>query len=225
MDIHWKSALTATLDVLPFVDVVYAPDAFFKYSRKFYPYEISLYQSDKKIAFCIQKDSFHKLSPELLETIINPEQVFFSNDVFIVCCVNPPPSIQWHYYKDARFEEFNQIKQQAIGNASDKNMTPYWKTVNSKGNKRILVVGASNMGNTGDDLLAYALEKIIIESNPDFSLSFSDSRITKSDLKDFDCVVVGGGGIIYASQFNTNETQNLVNYLKIPVWAKEFGIP
>ena len=81
------------------------------------------------------------------------------------------------------------------------------------------------MGNVGDDLIATAIGDWVRQVKDDCTLTFCDFRITRPDLADFDFVIVGGGGIVYSGQFGQNETDNLANYFKIPLWARERGIP
>jgi exopolysaccharide biosynthesis predicted pyruvyltransferase EpsI len=225
MDHYWKSALLAALDIAPFVDVVFTPSKLFPYSRKFYPLEFSLSAANQRVGFCVQKDQMHRLAKNLINQIINPDQITYTNDVFVVGYLNPDPSIQW-FYQQERFDEFNKLRVRVAEDSAGKNETPYWKINSAKCKRKVLVVGATNMGNVGDDLLAYSIETLIKNTNPDCGVYFSDSRITPADLKTFDAVIVGGGGIIYSKQSaGNNDTPNLANYLKIPFWAAEFSIP
>lgn len=225
MDNFWKSALCASLDTLPFVDVFYSPERFFNYSRKFYPLEFSIVRSSNKVGFCVQKDLLHRIDCSLLEMVTEPRQVIFSNEVFIVVCLDAPTGIDWFYGQEQRYSEFCLLRESVIADSYGKNITPYWRVDKSFGEKKVLIVGATNMGNIGDDLLAAAIGANIRELDFNCSLYFSDFRVSKADLKCFDMIIVGGGGIIYSSQFGLNDTTNLSNYLKIPIWAAEFSIP
>ena len=88
---------------------------------------------------------------------------------------------------------------------------------------RVLVVGASGMGNVGDDLIAEALAEMLAEEGADVRLSGPD--IDPLRFAKYDAVIVGGGGLIYASRDGSNETQNLANYLKFGPMGRHFGVP
>ena len=68
---------------------------------------------------------------------------------------------------------------------------------------RVLVVGASGMGNVGDDLIAEALAEMLAEEGADVRLSGPD--IDPLRVAKYDAVIVGGGGLIYASRDGSNE--------------------
>ena len=225
MDINWHSALMASLCLVPSLEVIYTPAKFFSYSRKFYPLEYSATHSDLSAGFCVQKDMLHLIDPVLLEKISSPEQIVYANDVFFIACVTPPPSERWVYSEEARFHEFMRARSSALLGVSGRNTTPYWRVDKGTADFKVLIVGATNMGNIGDDLIAMSLGGCLRNAKPDCSLYFSDFRVSRADLADFDMVVVGGGGIVYASQFGLNETDNLSNYFKIPLWAEELAIP
>src|SRR5690606_22715731 len=88
---------------------------------------------------------------------------------------------------------------------------------------KVLVVGASNMGNVGDDLLAGVLAELLGGAGADVYLSGPD--IDPLRVAEYDAVVVGGGGLIYASRYGENEVQNLGNYLKFGPIGRLLGMP
>ena len=191
MDHFWKSALLATLDLLPFVDVVYTPNEFFPYSRKFYPLDFSNLISGRSVGFCVHKDRIHSIPPQLLDVIDSPSQIVYSNDVFIVACVKLPPDFRWFYYEEIRYREYMNLRDAVLSGALGRNKTPYWRIDKRDGIGSVLIVGATNMGNIGDDLIACAIANYLQEVN--CSIYFSDFRVTRADLADFDLVIVGGG--------------------------------
>ena len=215
----------ATLDVASDVDIIFTPEQLFSFSRKFYPLEFSLVVTNPSVAFCVRKDLLHRLDRRLVEAITSPEQVVFSNDAFFVACRDPSKAIKWHYYEESRYRDFMNKRESMLANAQGRNATPYWRVDRGTEQFRVLIVGATNMGNIGDDMIAKCIGSWMREIRPDCTLHFSDFRISRPDLADFDLIVVGGGGIVYVSQFGQNETDNLANYFKIPIWAREFAIP
>lgn len=225
MDQYWKAALMAALDLLPFVDAIYAPNKFFPFSRKFLPLEFSLLRKSMKVGFCVQKDLLHCLDPGLLEAVSTPEQVVYSNEVFVVGCTTPPQEVRWIYHENDMHREYLRLRDAALSGLSGRNSTSFWRIDRGTSDYKVLVVGATGMGNIGDDLIAMSLGGHIRSAIPGCSIYFSDFRISRSDLEDFDLIVVGGGGIVYVSQFGDNDSDNLANYFKIPLWARELSIP
>ena len=225
MDQYWKSALLATLDLIPFVDVVYTPSMFFPFSRKFYPYEFSFIKSQRSVAFCIHKDFVCRLDPRLYEECKSTEQIVYSNAVFIVACLKPPESLGWFYYEKERYFEYMLLREAVLVNSLGRNTTSYWSVKKNNNGFKVLVVGASNMGNIGDDLIAKSIREQIYSTKLECSIYLSDFNVSRVDIADYDLIIVGGGGIIYSSQFGMNDTDNLSNYLKLPLWAKELSIP
>lgn len=226
MDEYWKSALLAALDLVPFCDVLYTPSKFFPYSRKFYPLEYSLCETGStNWGFCVQKDLLHHLNPKILDIVNKPEQIFYANDVFVVACSQAPKGSRWFYLEEQRYKEYVSLRESALSGSLGKNTTPYWRKVKNSDRPKVLIVGATNMGNVGDDLTAIAIGGHVSSIVPDCSLYFSDFRVSRSDIQDFDFVIVGGGGIVYSSQFGENSTDNLANYLKLPFFAKEKSVP
>ena len=66
------------------------------------------------------------------------------------------------------------------------------------GDRRVLVIGASAMGNVGDDLLAGVLTEMLAAEGADVHLAGPD--IDPLRVAAYDAVVVGGGGLVYASR-------------------------
>lgn len=80
------------------------------------------------------------------------------------------------------------------------------------------------MGNVGDDLLAAVLAELL-RRHAGARVWWSHSDVDPHHLKAFQAVVVGGGGLIYASRDGKVETQNLANYLKFGPICRQLGIP
>lgn len=224
-DPYWKSALLATLDIAPACDLIYTPKEFFPYSRKFYPLEFSYGNTSPLVGFCVQKNLLHRLAPSVLDEINFSEQVTYTNAVFIVGCAKPLEVMKWFYGGDG-FRDYMQLKESVLLNSQGRNDTKYWRVDKGlPGAPSVLIVGATNMGNIGDDLIALAIGGNLRKINKNCSLYFSNFQVSRADIADFDLVIVGGGGIVYSSQFGMNDTDNLSNYFKIPFWAKALSIP
>ena len=226
MDFNWKSALMASMDLLNFVEVVYTHGKFFPYSRKFYPLEFSLISHSYSVGICVRKDLLYKISSQLLKKIDSPHQVVYLNDVFVVCCINPPKSIEWFYNVHDRYKEFMELRESVLIGSLGRHTTQYWNVENKDEKKNVLIIGASNMGNIGDNLIALSIGKYLKNAISDCAIFFSDFNVSKADLIDFDLIIVGGGGIVYSmGSGQKNETENLANYFKVPYWANDLSIP
>ena len=221
MDQYWLSALMETLAVVNDVDIMFSPSGygFMEFSSKFYPYEYSFaLKPGVRFGICIHKDQFHAVCADVVEQIDKPTQVVFENDVFIIVTStdryrnNLKAYKSWMTFRDLR-----------LRNILGKNQSSVW-AVEGQGTKKALVVGASNMGNIGDDLIAKKIGGIILGLHKDYEVHYCDFNITYPDLDEYDLVVVGGGGIVYSSQFVNNECQNLANYFKVPIWCKKKNI-
>lgn len=225
LDIYWKAALIETLDIVPYLDVIYTPAEFFKFSRKFYPLEFSIGISPKAVGFCVQKDKLYLLNNEILRAVIEADQLVYSNDVFFVVGLSLPKSYRRNEFSESYYKNFNECRESVLIGSQGRNTTHYWRIENKLCRFKIMIVGATNMGNVGDDLLATSIGDFIKKIEPDCALYFSDFNISKADLLDFNLIIVGGGGLLYTSQFGNNEKDNLSNYFKIPFLAKELSIP
>lgn len=225
MDEYWKSALMATLELVPHVDRAFVPEPFFPYSDKFLPLEFSLVSGNGSVGFCVQKDMLGRLAESVLGAVRSPYQIIYSNAVFIVGTTIPVTFPVYAQGTQRRFAEFVELRELARRGVMGKNATGYWKITNPNGRRKVLVVGATNMGNIGDDLLAEAIGRMVERVCGDCAVHYANFQVSRSDVSDFDLIVVGGGGIIYSSQFGANDTENLANYLKLPIWADEAGVP
>lgn len=225
MDKYWKSALMATLELVPHVDRAFVPEPFFPYSDKFLPLEFSLVSGNGPVGFCVQKDMMYRLTESVLGAVRSPYQIIYSNAVFIVGTTVPVTFPAYAQNTKQRFAEFVKLRELVRDGVMGKNSTHYWKISNANGRRKVLVVGATNMGNIGDDLLAEAIGMMVERVCGDCAVHYANFEVSRSDVSDFDLLVVGGGGIIYSSQFGANDSQNLANYLKLPIWADEVGVP
>ena len=225
MDEYWKSALMATLELVPHVDWAFVPSRFFPFSDKFLPLEFSLVSGCGAVGFCVQKDKLWRLAEPVLRGCRSPYQIVYSNDVFFCGTTSPVTFPVYAQDMERRFAEFVELRESAYRGLMGRNSTRYWKISNTNGLRKVLVVGASNMGNIGDDLLAEAIGKLVESVCRDCVVHYANFEVSRADVSDFDLIVVGGGGIIYSNQFGANDTQNLANYLKLPIWADDAGVP
>lgn len=84
--------------------------------------------------------------------------------------------------------------------------------------KKVLISSANSYGNVGDDICGYSAEHLMKKAFPG-----ADTRVTcppyRKDLVDWsDAVVIGGGGVIYDSDFD-----NVTNYMNYVDEAKRQG--
>ena len=129
-----------------------------------------------------------------------------------------PPDAESKRHLTAWFERVEQYRRGVEARPSNERAVG-----TASGDRRVLVIGASAMGNVGDDLLAAVLTEMLAAEGADVHLAGPD--IDPLRVAAYDAVVVGGGGLVYASRNGQNETQNIANYLKFGPIARRCGVP
>jgi polysaccharide pyruvyl transferase WcaK-like protein len=227
-DAYWKAACEAALRALDEAEHVLVPTEFLSLNPRFAPLEYSWGLKDfGRLAWCCTKDDVHRLAPWLHAAAADRASCAWSNEVFVV-----GGNFHWSRPADAPSRRhlvawFERVRQYRKGVPAYRS-TERWPLARSvpeeaKDRRRVLIVGASGMGNVGDDLLAEVLAEMVAEEGAEARLSGPD--IDPLRVRNYDAVVVGGGGLIYASRDGSNETQNLANYLKFGPMGRHFGIP
>jgi polysaccharide pyruvyl transferase WcaK-like protein len=228
-DSYWLAASEQALRAAEDAECVLVPAEFLHLHPRFMPLEFSWgLRGIERLAWCCSKDDVDRLAPWLHAAARDPEKCAWSNEVFVV-----GGTFRWARAADAQsrahlnawFERLD-----AYGNgvrARQSQARPLHEAAEAKPDSahlpRVLLVGASRMGNVGDDLIAAVLGDALRASGAELFVSGPD--IDPLDVTSYDAVVVGGGGLIYASRDGSNECQNLANYLKFGPIARQFGIP
>jgi len=231
-DRHWEAALHAALAAAQEAEVVLVPQEFLGRHPSFAPLEFSwglpLQGGQGRTAFCASKDDVHRLAPDWRRSCgTRVQRYLWANEVFVVGA-----AFDW---EDCIKEEgkehlglwFMRLREADQGIARRRRQ---WRRANpssgapAKG-PRVLVVGASGMGNVGDDLLAQMLADGLFAAGAS-QVWLSGPDVDPADLAAVDAVVVGGGGLVYAARrAGANEWQNLGNYLRFGPMACYAGIP
>lgn len=219
-DIYWKSALVEIFDVQNQVDMIFVPAEFLYYSNKFYPYEFShLLDNEIKWAACIHKDMVHNLNTDLFRKSFS---FLYENDVFcVIGNVNFIVGIRTKFFENSfRHKLIDRVFTQSTY------VNQPWMRLNNSENiiHKALIIGANGIGNTGDNLIARRIADIILEQNPNTQVDMSDSNVSIQDLKKYNQVIIGGGGLIYATGHKGDQRQNLANYFKIPYMCQQLSI-
>jgi len=225
-DPYWLAASRSALDAAEEADWVLVPAEFLGLHAKFVPLEYSwgLPHRDRRIAWCCSKDDAHRFADWVHEDHDNRRLCRWANEVFVTCA-----NFQWgrrastesiRHWQSWRQRVSLHLRGQGFPSA---NLRPAPGSGATSG-PRVLVVGASGMGNIGDDLLSYVMADLL-RRHCRARVWWSDSSVCLPDLARFDAVVVGGGGLIYASRDGRNETQNLANYLKFGPMCRQAGLP
>ena len=228
-DASWQAAAEAALRALDEAQYVLVPSEFLSLSPRFAPLEFSWGLKEvERLAWCCSKDDVHRLAPWLHPAAADRASCAWANDVFVV-----GGKFQWARPADAAsrrhlpawFERLRRYRKgiPAYRSVVRRPLSGATTEGSATSRPRVLVVGASGMGNVGDDLIAEALAEMLAEESADVGLSGPD--IDPLRVAKYDCVVVGGGGLIYASRDGSNETQNLGNYLKFGPMGRHFGVP
>ena len=220
-DPYWAAAAEAALRALAEAEHVLTPAEFLDLDRRFAPLEFSWgLEGADRLAWCCSKDDVDRLAPWLLERPLDDSLYFWANEVFVVGATFPwrrPPDAETRRHLAAWVERVQQYRRgvavrphrERLASATDAGL-------------QVLVVGASGMGNVGDDLLAGVLTEMLVAEGADVHLSGPD--IDPLHVALYDAVVVGGGGLVYASRDGTNEAQNLANYLKFGPIGRRLGV-
>jgi polysaccharide pyruvyl transferase WcaK-like protein len=228
-DPNWTAAVEIACKISSFVNVIFTPSEFLNLSEKFAPLEFSWVIKREILAFCASKDSIHRIAPWLINSI--PEEGYiWSNEVFVIGVTSPINIKVSDISKTHLISWENKVKLRNAGIATYKSS---FKRLNYTAadcneraqtkNQRILIIGASNMGNVGDDFLAEAISDAL--NNKNIQVFSSSPDLDPLDLAYFGGVVIGGGGLIYSSLDGGNDAQNFANYFKFGPIAASYGIP
>ena len=228
-DPYWLAASQQALRAAEEADCVLVPAEFLPLHPRFAPLEFSWGLSHlERLAWCCSKDDIDRLAPRLHPAAADPERCSWSNEVFVLGGTfrwRRPPDTQSVAHLTAWFERLERYRSGTPAKASS--ARPFNKSSAvahvGAGKRRVLLVGASHMGNVGDDLLAMTIADELERAGAEVFVSGPD--IDPLHVSKYDAVVVGGGGLIYASRDGSDERQNLGNYLKFGCIAEQFGIP
>ncbi len=236
-DPYWNAAAQASFDALHESRYVLVPEDFLPLHPRFLPLEYAWGLHTERLAWCCVKDDVDRLAPSLLASNGNDVQFYrWANEVFVLGANFP-----WAEQADSEsrrhlcawFERLERYRSGIPARASavrlpassgvDLPPSPDVAGTAAAAQPRVLIVGASNMGNVGDDLLADVLASLC--SAMGAAAHFSGPDIDPLHLVHYDAVIVGGGGLIYASRDGADEAQNLANYLKFGALCSQLDIP
>ncbi|HMB72860.1 MAG TPA: polysaccharide pyruvyl transferase family protein, partial [Gammaproteobacteria bacterium] len=227
-DSYWEAAFQAALRATNEAEYVLVPAEFLPLHERFAPLEYSwAIDADKRIAWCCSKDDVDRLAPWLHASAGRASHCAWANEVFVLGSAferahEPDAASRRHFV--AWQENLERYRSGIPARAANERLVDNGAADSGRDSRlRVLVVGASNMGNVGDDLLADVLADMLGEHDADVFLSGPD--IDPLRVCDYDQVIVGGGGLLYASRDGTNEMQNLCNYLKFGPIGTHFGVP
>lgn len=225
-DPFWLAASEAALAAAEEAELVLVPSEFLELHPRFAPLEYSwgLAPEGRRIAWCCSKDDAHRLAPWVHEDHANRRHCRWSNEVFVLCgrfgWAAKASSGSVRHWQAWREKVSAYLKGAGVPE-HDFRAAP---GAQAGQGPRVLVVGASAMGNIGDDLLSFVLADLL-RRHTKARVWWSNSDVAPAHLKRFDAVVVGGGGLVYASRDGRNETQNLANYLKFGPMCRDAGLP
>jgi polysaccharide pyruvyl transferase WcaK-like protein len=225
-DSFWVAASEAALAAAEVADLVFVPSEFLDLHDRFVPLEYSwgLDTEVRRLAWCCSKDDAHRLAPWMHAWHGERRHCAWSNEVFVVC-----GNVRWpRRASSASVGHWQAWREKvAIYRGGRSLREPTFRPApgaHEGSGPKVLVVGASGMGNVGDDLLASVLAELL-RRRAGARVWWSNSDVDPLHLKGFQAVVVGGGGLVYASRDGRNETQNLANYLKFGPMCRMLGLP
>jgi pyruvyltransferase len=221
-DPYWAAAAEAALRALDEADHVLVPAEFLELDPRFAPLEFAWgLEGEARLAWCCSKDDVDRVAPWLLDGRVDDSFYQWANEVFVVGAAfrwRRPPDAESKRHLTAWFERVEQYRRGVEARASNERAASA-----AGGDRRVLVIGASAMGNVGDDLLAGVLTEMLGAAGADVSLAGPD--VDPLRVASYDALVVGGGGLVYASRNGQNEAQNVANYLKFGPIARRCGVP
>lgn len=225
-DPYWVAASEQALRAAASADHVLVPAEFLDLHPKFAPLEFSWgLRNVDRLTWCCSKDDVDRLAPWFHPSARDVTQCLWSNEVFVVGGNFPAAhgaDEQSRIHLDAWFERLDRYARGVPARAT-KVRTAAPGAPSSVPRPRVLLVGASQMGNVGDDLIAIVIAEMLAGQGTEVFVTGPD--IDPLHVATYDAVVVGGGGLIYASRDGSNESQNLANYLKFGPIAAHFGLP
>jgi len=225
-DPYWYAASEQALRAAAFADVVLVPAEFLDLHPKFAPLEFSWgLRNVQRLAWCCSKDDVDRLAPWLHASARDVTKCLWSNEVFVVGGTFPASREldgQSLMHLNAWFDRLDRYAS-GVAVKDSKARAAISGEPSLANHSRVLLVGASCMGNVGDDLIAMVIAETLAAQGAEVFVSGPD--IDPLHVATYDAVVVGGGGLIYASRDGSNESQNLANYLKLGPIANHFGIP
>lgn len=225
-DPYWHAASEQALRATATADHVLVPAEFLDLHPKFAPLEFSWgLRNVDRLAWCCSKDDVDRLAPWLHPSARDATRCRWANEVFVVGGNFSSPHAtdeQSRMHLNAWFERLDQYASGVPARLSRaRALSPGAPA--SAARARVLLVGASHMGNVGDDLIAIVIAEMLAREGAEVFVGGPD--IDPLHVATYDAVVVGGGGLIYASRDGSNESQNLANYLKFGPIAAHFGVP
>jgi pyruvyltransferase len=227
-DPYWEAAAAAAVRALDEADHVLVPAEFLPLHERFSPLEYSwAVPADCRLAWCLSKDDVHRLAPSFHEFARALHYCSWSNEVFVL-----GGNFRWQHGADRDSRRhleawYQRVAAYMAGQPSrpftGRQPAGFRDDELPLDGPEVLVVGASAMGNAGDDLLGDVLAEMLLDLGCRPTISGPD--VDPQSLAAFDAIVVGGGGLIYASRGGENDTQNLGNYLRFGPVARHLGIP
>ncbi|WP_232291607.1 polysaccharide pyruvyl transferase family protein [Polaromonas sp. JS666] len=227
VDSFWTDAINVLESVRGEGTVVLGSAGLEAFVTELWPLEFSWAMEGQAFFFCASKDDIHRLAPWLFSA--PGPSYWWANEVFVIGSVGhqlpvrlPTPASELHLQS-----WWHLVAARKLGCVTSRIHAISWRTAPPAVNQRtvtlkILVVGASRMGNVGDDLLADRLGDLL-EQTGIADVAFADADIDPLACSGFDVIVAGPGGIVYADREGRAEYRNLVNYLKFAFIAKDHG--
>jgi pyruvyltransferase len=221
-DSFWAAAVAALESMRPDGVAVLGSPGLEAFVPGLFPLEFSWALTDRPFLFCASKDDIHRLAAPLFAD--GTPVCWWGNEVFVIGAVGlaAPEGLP----SAASLPHLESWKDQAearrLGCVTSQIHRLPERTAPPSRPLRVLVLGASAMGNVGDDLLGRLLREML-EGTGLADVTFANPDLDPFCCRGFDVVVAGPGGILYAEREGLPEYRNLVNYLKFAFIAREVG--
>lgn len=227
-DIFWRDAISVFDSFQSDRVLRLASSGLVEFSPDLFPLEFSWNLNECPFVFCASKDDVHRLAPWVFKSL--QLNYLWANEVFVIASVGASRDQQTQRFEfDAQHLSLwmKLVDVRHLGFATYRRHALTWHQTRVKKNTsdrplQLLVVGASGMGNVGDDLLAVCLRDIL-ERIGHVEVAFADPDIDVAYCRGFDVIIAGPGGILYADKDGVPEYNNLVNYLKFAFFCESIG--
>ncbi|WP_085318100.1 polysaccharide pyruvyl transferase family protein [Derxia lacustris] len=214
-DAYWRAAAHAALAAAAEFDWVLTPADFHGLHPRFRPLEYSETGLPGRVAFLCHKDEAATLAPDWRAAASTPRHYRFANEVFVLGSLEAAP-------RDPGAELQRHLRSWL---ATCRTLAAETPAPRDAGVRRALIVGASGLGNVGDDLIAGEIRARLLDDGLFDTADISSFAIKPARLRGVDSVIVGGGGLLYVSQQGEPDYQNLANYLRFVFWCERAGLP
>lgn len=221
MDKYWGDAANSILTLeLPEVQIIVPHEILPQFEGALtYGASFVLSPEDQPLVIMVHKGRVDDLSLSFIQALASNYHYYFGNEVFNVF-VSPNISVDTRGDRRHLFDyrNYHTDKRARLDAAKVKRGARKKESEYAYG--RTLIISANNFGNVGDDAITHAAYNLVLSAMPETKIEIAAPPISRDFIKDFDLVVLGGGGLFYDGRI-----ENAMNYTNYLFFAHEAEIP